>query len=334
MSPLNKPDCMELFNHKQIFMYKVFNRSLQSDMGKTIVRKHAKTLDAQKVWSEYLNHMTNSSKGKAERRKLHQYVSTTTLDNSYKGSTEQFVLHFHEQFRLLDEVSSESEIIPPTLRLILLQNAVSKVEQLSIVETLEEYNSLHPGQITKDNLTYDIYLGLLTNACIRLDNKRKQKSDQSRMTYQSYIESQHPYQHHDQEIDIFQSHQRNQMMQVNIDTPADQFYSVNSTNFNRSPPTHHLVPRKPMGNNNKAKKLYDGPVFLPAHIYKMLPDNIVKSLKDYNEQAIKKYKSRQVKQHRQNSELVDSTTSGNFGTGEESGDTHYSNSVDIIGATE
>ena len=334
--PLNKPDCMELFNHKQIFMYKVFNRSLQSDMGKTIVRKHAKTLDAQKVWSEYLNHMTNSSKGKAERRKLHQYVSTTTLDNSYKGSTEQFVLHFHEQFRLLDEVSSESEIIPPTLRLILLQNAVSKVEQLSIVETLEEYNSLHPGQITKDNLTYDIYLGLLTNACIRLDNKRKQKSDQSRMTYQSYIESQHPYQHHDQEIDIFQSHQRNQMMQVNIDTPADQFYSVNSTNFNRSPPTHHLVPRKPMGNNNKPKKLYDGPVFLPAHIYKMLPDNIVKSLKDYNEQAIKKYKSRQVKQHRQNSELVDSTTSGNFGTGEESEDTRYSNSVDndIIGTTE
>ena len=323
--PLNKPDSIELFNHKQIFMYKVFNRSLQSDMGKTIVRKYAKTLDAQQVWSEYLNHMTTSSKGKAERRKLHQYVSTTTLDNSYKGSTEQFVLHFHEQFRLLDEVSSENEIIPPTLKLILLQNAVSKVDQLSIVETLEEYNSLHPSKITKETMTYDIYLGLLTNACIRFDNKRKQKSDQSRMAYQSYIESYNPFPPTNQEIDIFQSQQRNHMMQVNIDTPAEQFYSVNSTNFNRTPPSNHLIPRKPMGNSQQPKKHYDGPVFLPAHIYKMLPKEVVKALKDYNEMAIKKYKARQIQQHRRDHDTDGNSesngigfTSGKFGASGES----------------
>ena len=43
-------DSQELFKQKQYFMYSVFNKVLQSDMGKTIVRKYAPTLDAQSVW--------------------------------------------------------------------------------------------------------------------------------------------------------------------------------------------------------------------------------------------------------------------------------------------
>ena len=63
------------------------------------------TLTAQRVWEEFATHMTTSSKGKAEKRRLHTYVSTTVLDKSWKGTTEQFILHFNEQCRQLDEVS-------------------------------------------------------------------------------------------------------------------------------------------------------------------------------------------------------------------------------------
>ena len=49
--------------------------------------------------------MSTSSKGLNERLRLHAYVSTTVYDRSWKGTTEQFVLHFHEQFGLLDEVT-------------------------------------------------------------------------------------------------------------------------------------------------------------------------------------------------------------------------------------
>ena len=45
-------DSQELFQQKQDFMYSAFNKVLQSDMGKTIVRKYAPTLDAQSVWKE------------------------------------------------------------------------------------------------------------------------------------------------------------------------------------------------------------------------------------------------------------------------------------------
>ena len=39
-------------------MYSVFNKVLQSDMGKTIVRKYAPSLDAQSVWRDFESHMS------------------------------------------------------------------------------------------------------------------------------------------------------------------------------------------------------------------------------------------------------------------------------------
>ena len=89
-------DSQELFKQKQYFMYSVFNKVLQSDMGKTIVRKYAPTLDAQSVWKDPETHMSTSSKGLNEKHRLPAFVSTTIYDRSWKGTTEQLVFPFHE----------------------------------------------------------------------------------------------------------------------------------------------------------------------------------------------------------------------------------------------
>ena len=60
--------------------------------------------DAQSVWKELSEHMRTSSKGASEKRTLTQYVTKTVLDDNSKGSTEQFVLHFNEQFRQWEEI--------------------------------------------------------------------------------------------------------------------------------------------------------------------------------------------------------------------------------------
>ena len=70
-------------------MLSVFNASLLTDMGKTIVRKHSNTTDAQAAWQELSDHMRTSSKGASEKRRLTPYVTITVLDDSFKGSTEQ-----------------------------------------------------------------------------------------------------------------------------------------------------------------------------------------------------------------------------------------------------
>ena len=125
-------------------MFSVFNANLQTDMGKTIVRRHLANTDAQSVWKELSEHMRTSSKGASEKRRLTQYVTNTVLDDNFKGTTEQFVLYFNEQFRQLDEISEDCEKLPPTVKLTLLQTAVRSINDHRIVETLDEMSSKAP----------------------------------------------------------------------------------------------------------------------------------------------------------------------------------------------
>ena len=139
-TPDSEPEEEELFEAKQTFMFSVFT-NLQTDMGKTIVRRHLASTDAQAVWKELSEHMRTSSKGASEKRRLTQYVTNTVLDDNFKGTTEQFVHHFNEQFRQLEEISEDDERLPPTVKLTLLQTAVRSINDLRIVETLDEFQS-------------------------------------------------------------------------------------------------------------------------------------------------------------------------------------------------
>ena len=62
-TPGPSPEEKELFETRQVFMYKVFNEASLTDMGRTKVRKYLEATDAQAVWKEYSEYMTTSSKG-------------------------------------------------------------------------------------------------------------------------------------------------------------------------------------------------------------------------------------------------------------------------------
>ena len=154
-------------------MFSVFNANLQTDMGKTIVRRHLANTDAQSVWKELSEHMRTSSKGASEKRRLTQYVTNTVLDDNFKCTIEQFVLHFNEQFSQLDEISEDSEKLPITVKLTLLQTAVRSINDLRIVETLVEFQSTTHGHGSTTSLSYETYYDLLINACVRYDKSKK-----------------------------------------------------------------------------------------------------------------------------------------------------------------
>ena len=220
-------------------MYSVFNKCLLSDMSKTIVRKHFDNMNAQWVWEELATHLTTSSEGKTEKHRLHTYVTTTVLDKSWKGTTEQFILHFNEEFRQLDEVSPPEESLPYTTRLTLLQTAVHNIPELRMVETMEEFISLS-SFTPEPNMGYDNYLTLLQNACIRYDSHLKSRpSPVSRAAYQH----QQPHDHHDNPYP--QDYSSTGTTYGGIDMPAEEFYQVHTTNLNRPPNVSTINPRKP-----------------------------------------------------------------------------------------
>ena len=245
-------------------------------MGKTIVRKHLDNMNAQRVWEEFATHMTTPSKGKAEKRRLHTYVTTTVLDKSWKGTTEQFILHFNEQFRQLDEVSPPEESLPFTTRLTLLQTAVHSIPELRIVETMEEFISLSsstPGP----TMGYDNYLTLLQNACIRYDSNLKSRpSPSSRAAYQHELS-------HDQHDNPYpQDYSSSGTTYGGIDMPAVEFYQVHTTNLNRPPNVSTITPRQPTSSHPPGRptpRRSPGPIFLPANIYKLLSDVAIKELR-------------------------------------------------------
>ena len=142
-------------------------------MGKTIVRKYVHRTDAQSVWKDSQEHMKSSSKGASEKRRLTQYLTNTVLDDNYKGTTEQFLLHFNEQFRQLKEVSEESEHFAPQIKLQLLKNAIRPINDLRIVETLDEFQSITTGYGRSSSLKCETYYDHLINACVRYGRTKK-----------------------------------------------------------------------------------------------------------------------------------------------------------------
>ena len=169
---IQKESEKELFNAKHIFMFAVLDKHLLTDMGKTIARRYVHDNDAQSVKNDFQDHMKSSSKGASEKRRLTQYVTNTVLDDNYKGTTEQFILHFNKPFRQLEEISDESEHLPTQVKLQLLQNAVRPINDLRIVETLDEFQSIMTGHGKSSNLMYQTYYDLLITACVRYDRTK------------------------------------------------------------------------------------------------------------------------------------------------------------------
>ena len=200
--------------------------------------------DAQAVWKEISEHMRTSSKGASEKRRLTQYVTNTVLDDNLKGPTEQFVLHFNEQFRQLEEISEDDERLPSTVKLTLLQTAVRSINDLMIVETLDEFQSTTHGHGSSTSLSYDTYYDLLINACVRYDKTKKANIGKRRNVYatnidETYIDTPTPCIDHVPDSPY-----------GGIDLPPDEFYQVYALS-SRHPPSQRPGPPPdlPLGHN-------------------------------------------------------------------------------------
>ena len=303
-TPGIEPEEQELFEAKQTFMFSVFNTNLQTDMGKTIVRRHLASTDAQAVWKEPSEHMRTSSKGASEKRRLTQYVTNTVLDDNFKGTTEQFVLHFNEQFRQLEQISEDDERLPPSVKLTLLQTAVRSINDLRIVETLDEFQSTTHGHGSSTSLSYDTYydLGVLINACVRYDKTKKANIGKRRNVYATNIDETY--------VDLPTAciDDVPDSPYGGIDLPPDEFYQVHALSSRHPPPQRPGQPTRPpfrpQSHNPRPTnpiRRYDGPIFLPPQIYRLLSEDALQALKAYNTEAISRFHKRKV----HNTEIVE-----------------------------
>ena len=156
---------------------------------------------------------------------------------------------------------------------------------------MEEYMSLMHDSSGCFSIMYDKYFIMLQNACIRYDKTLKQKPcTTSRAVYQHELDRDPSV--HDEEDD----YPDDNFAPDGIDTPSDDIYNVHNTNFKRTSHVKSLIPRTSPGKSkpNKAippKPRYNGPVYLPKHIYNMLSEDIKKELDKYYQEKKVQHKS-------------------------------------------
>jgi hypothetical protein len=83
------PDEIALFAEQQMYMYSVFQRALQTDKGKAIVRSHEAMYDAQTVYKEMHEYCSKSTKAVFGSSTMQSYTSSVRVgDGSWSASAQ------------------------------------------------------------------------------------------------------------------------------------------------------------------------------------------------------------------------------------------------------
>jgi hypothetical protein len=162
-----------LFAEKQKFMYAIFERTLLSDKGKSLVRLHLNDYNAQKLYTALCEYSLQSAKASIDSRDLLQYITLNRLgDGTWKGSTHAYILHWQDQVRRYEDLVPSGDHFSGGQKKAMIKNAVAQVDELRVVKTQAAHDQVRTGKA----LDYDKYVSLLLSASQTYDNLRLQKA--------------------------------------------------------------------------------------------------------------------------------------------------------------
>ena len=178
----------------------------------------------------------------------------------------------------------------------LLQNSVRPINDLRIVETLDEFQSITTGYGRSSSLIYYTFYDLLIITCVRYDRTKKANDAKRGHIYQPTLTT-----HDDDFICQFPSETPVSDPYMGIDISSDEFYNISTSQS--CPPIsarHKLQPRLLRSNPNTkpntfpkkpARQKWTGPLYMPGQIYKILSQEAKDALQKYNVEAIQKLKT-------------------------------------------
>lgn len=126
----------ELFYLQCNFMLSVWAQVLNTDKSKSILKKHLelkKKTAAQDVWRELQEYFKNSTTGKDQTEKYHNYCANTKINGGkWKGSSHSYILHFQQQVQNYNKYATTA--FTDDQKLQHLQQAMSPITELRTVK--------------------------------------------------------------------------------------------------------------------------------------------------------------------------------------------------------
>jgi len=165
------PDEQALFDEKQKFAFAVLMKCIQTDTGKTFVRLHQDTSDAQLVWKKLVDHATSSTSAELAIVDLQHLLANSKIDSSWHGTAQGFLLYWNDNMRKLEDLLPVEHHYSSGLKKLMLKHAVQSLDSLANVSAIDN-NQVAKGE---NPLDYGSYFALLLSPAVQHD-KRNQLS--------------------------------------------------------------------------------------------------------------------------------------------------------------
>ena len=167
---------IELFGSHNRFMYTVFSECVQTSKGKICIRAHSKTMDGQATYKELNKAYNDSVSVSLVAASLRADLITNKLDNTYKKSSETFLMAWSH--KIMDLESIENEEVPDKDKRIWLTTALSGHKELNMAirsATVVEMTTKATSGGTAVDMPWESFFDLVM-ACARMTDVENQKT--------------------------------------------------------------------------------------------------------------------------------------------------------------
>lgn len=217
-----------LFHEKQKFAFSVLDHVIHTNMGKTIVRKHTDSMNAQQAYAEITQFYSSSTLARQNASDLIQYCTSARYTSEWRGTASSFILHWNTQLDNFHELTTTEKHISESLRIVLLENAVHPVSELRQVKTSADVLATKDGKA----LTWDGYYGLLLSAALAYDKQRQPQRSSRRVNYTDILGSDDSPDPWEYAIDS----------DPTVDLPPMDFLQIHASKQSTSPPPKRSSP--------------------------------------------------------------------------------------------
>ena len=163
----------QLFDEQQDFLYSVLISSLKTEFSEALVKDHE--VDAQLFLDLLHEHHTgNYQYSRAEINRITKYLTNIKLDDTWRGTNENFLMYYNDQLCLLDSLVDSHEKLPDNTRVTFLESAVESVPDLQCVKITD--NVLQAQLDSARPISYKSYFDLLKDAAFHLDQATKREN--------------------------------------------------------------------------------------------------------------------------------------------------------------
>ena len=138
-----------LFVEQQKFMFAVFEKTLKTDKGLSLVKEHAIDRDAQQLYAKLLTYHTESTKAADSASHILNFLMTVRLGGPlWRSTTEKFLLNWQIQVSQYNSLVPRGSELQDHIKHTMLRNAVEPIDDLRTVQTAALVNSAQAGRST------------------------------------------------------------------------------------------------------------------------------------------------------------------------------------------